>query len=216
MRKKIPTITHPDPSYAAGLKIAAPAEPQSQDISRLGSEGDEKTRTIQRAQPVTPERKPVSESEQALQPAEPSPAVSQPQSMPTRKVDVRVTALESQAEALIACGLNPAHVVRAALRRATKHWQLEPEFVPARGERTAKPSAWRMRTTVAVDVKALNTIMVTADPLDVCSKWSLIRGQLEPLVWREIDVLLAELVNARTTIENTSPEITNSGPSGDS
>jgi hypothetical protein len=31
------------------------------------------------------------------------------------------------------------------------------------------------------------------DPLDVLSKWTLIRGQLEPRVWAEIDVLLDEI-----------------------
>ena len=91
-----------------------------------------------------------------------------------------MTALERQAEALNACGINPAHVVRAALRRATKHWPLKPEFVPPRQDRTAKPSSWRMRTTVAVDAETLTAIMATEDPLDVCSKWSLIRGHLEP------------------------------------
>lgn len=118
-------------------------------------------------------------------------------------MDVRVTALERQAADLDACGINPAHVVRAALRRATRHWQLKPEFVPPRHDRTAKPSSWRMRTTVAVDEEALTTIMATEDPLDVCSKWSLIRGQLEPLVWQEIDRILAELADAAAQSEDS-------------
>lgn len=109
-----------------------------------------------------------------------------------------MTALERQVSALQECGLNPAHVVRAALRRATKTWTLRPEFIAPSEERTAKPSAWRMRTTVAVDAQSLATIQSTEDPLDVCSKWSLIRGQLEPLVWAEIDRILEELAEAAT------------------
>jgi len=31
------------------------------------------------------------------------------------------------------------------------------------------------------------------DPLDVLSKWTLIRGQVEPCVWAEIDAILIEL-----------------------
>ena len=31
------------------------------------------------------------------------------------------------------------------------------------------------------------------DPLDVLSKWTLIRGQLEPRVWAEIDAILDEI-----------------------
>lgn len=118
-----------------------------------------------------------------------------------------MTALERQSAALNACGINPAHVVRAALRRATKTWQLKPEFVPPAHHRTAKPSSWRMRTTVAVDAKALTAIMATEDPLDVCSKWSLIRGQLEPLVWDEIDRILGELKHAAAQSETTRPTL---------
>lgn len=62
-----------------------------------------------------------------------------------------------------------------------------------------------MRTTVAVDEEALAAIMATEDPLDVCSKWSLIRGQLEPLVWQEIDGILAELADAAAQSEDSLP-----------
>ncbi|WP_298498381.1 hypothetical protein [uncultured Maritimibacter sp.] len=205
MRKKIPTITRPDPGYAAGLKIAAPVEPQRLEVARPDPERVGKTRAGEGSELMTPERPPAPHAEAVPDVVDPSTGVAQPQSARTRKVDVRVTALERQAEALIACGINPAHVVRAALRRATKHWQLEPEFVPPKSNRTAKPSSWRMRTTVAVDVEALTAIMATEDPLDVCSKWSLIRGQLEPLVWQEIDRILAELADAAAQSEDSLP-----------
>lgn len=206
MRKKIPTITRPDPGYAAGLKIAAPVEPQRQEVMRPDPEEVGITRAGEGSELMTPDPTPAHQAETVPLVVDPSPDAAQPQSARTRKVDVRVTALERQAADLNACGINPAHVVRAALRRATKHWQLEPEFVPPRQDRTAKPSSWRMRTTVAVDMKALTVIMATEDPLDVCSKWSLIRGQLEPLVWQEIDRILAELADAAVQSEDSPPE----------
>jgi len=206
MRKKIPTITRPDPGYAAGLKIASPVEPQRQDATRPDPEGVGKTRAGEGSELMEPERPPAPHVEAVPDVVGPSPGVAQPQSARTRKVDVRVTALERQAADLNACGINPAHVVRAALRRATKHWQLMPGFIPPRRDRTAKPSSWRMRTTVAVDAEALTAIMATEDPLDVCSKWSLIRGQLEPLVWQEIDGILAELADAAAQSEDSPPE----------
>ena len=202
MRKKIPTITRPDPSYAAGLKSAASVEPQSHEETRSDLEGVGHPRAGERSQLITPQRKPAPDVEAAPDVVDPSPGVAQPQFGRTRKVDVRVTALERQAADLNACGINPAHVVRAALRRATKHWQLMPKFLPPRSDRTAKPSSWRMRTTVAVDADALTAIMATEDPLDVCSKWSLIRGQLEPLVWQEVDKILAQLNEASAQIED--------------
>jgi hypothetical protein len=203
MRKKIPTITRPDPDYAAGLKVAVPVEPQRQEVTGPDPQGVGMTRAGEGSELMTPERTPAREAETVPLVVDPSPGVALPLSARTRKVDVRVTALERHASALNACGINPAHVVRAALRRATKHWQLKPEFVPPRSERTAKPSSWRMRTTVAVDAEALTAIMATEDPLDVCSKWSLIRGQLEPLVWQEIDKILAELTEATAQSEDT-------------
>lgn len=203
MRKKIPTITRPDPGYAAGLKVSAPVEPQRQEVTRPDAEGVGTTRAGEGSELMTPERPPAPHAEAVPDVVDPSPGVAHPQSARTRKVDVRVTALERQAADLVACGINPAHVVRAALRRATKHWQMKQEFVPPVKERTAKPSSWRMRTTVAVDAEALTAIMATEDPLDVCSKWSLIRGQLEPLVWQEIDRILAELADAAAQSEDS-------------
>ena len=98
--------------------------------------------------------------------------------------------------------MNPAHVIRAALRRAVKSWELQPVYVQPPEERTAKPQKWRVRTTVAVDAKALGDIQSTEDPLDVCIKWSLIRGQLEPKVWTEVDAILEERASAAPLHDN--------------
>ncbi|WP_254216567.1 hypothetical protein [Tabrizicola sp. TH137] len=111
----------------------------------------------------------------------------------TRKIDIRVNALERQEEALIDCGVDPAHVIRAALRRAVKNWQLGPDFIPPAEERRTRITDWRARTSLAVDAGAVTTLLRSHDPLDVLSKWTLIRGQLEPRVWAEIDAILTEI-----------------------
>ena len=111
----------------------------------------------------------------------------------TRKIDIRVNALERQEEALIDCGVDPAHVIRAALRRAVKNWELGSEFVPPSEEQRTRITEWRARTSLAVDAGAVTTLLRAHDPLDVLSKWTLIRGQLEPRVWAEIDVILDEI-----------------------
>jgi hypothetical protein len=111
----------------------------------------------------------------------------------TRKIDIRVNALERQEEALIDCGVDPAHVIRAALRRAVKNWALGPVFIPPAEEQRTRITEWRARTSLAVDVGAVTTLLRAHDPLDVLSKWTLIRGQLEPRVWAEIDAILAEI-----------------------
>jgi len=111
----------------------------------------------------------------------------------TRKIDIRVNALERQEEALIDCGVDPAHVIRAALRRAVKNWQLEQDFVAPSEEQRTRITEWRARTSLAVHVGAMNALLRAHDPLDVLSKWTLIRGQLEPRVWAEIDAILTEI-----------------------
>lgn len=104
-----------------------------------------------------------------------------------------MNALERQEEALIDCGVDPAHVIRAALRRAVKIWQLEPDFIPPSEEQRTRITEWRARTSLAVDAAALTVLLRNQDPLDVLSKWTLIRGQLEPRIWAEIDALLLEV-----------------------
>lgn len=134
-----------------------------------------------------------------------APTASQPRvrRIPaTRKIDIRVNALERQEEALIDCGVDPAHVIRAALRRAVKTWQLGPEFVPPSEEQRTRITEWRARTSLAVDANALTSILHAHDPLDVLSKWALIRGQIEPRVWAEIDILLDEIA-VRAAAQNT-------------
>ena len=79
----------------------------------------------------------------------------------TRKVDIRVNALERQEEALIDCGVDPAHVIRAALRRAVKDWQLDPHFVAPSEEPRSRITEWRARTSLAVDTAALATLLLS-------------------------------------------------------
>ena len=211
MRKKIPTITRPDPAYAASLRPEGEKDP--------GREEADREETVLMPMSVTAD---VADEDQAPVPSRPSvpspqaspettteiitaPTASQPRvrRIPaTRKIDIRVNALERQEEALIDCGVDPAHVIRAALRRAVKTWQLGPEFVPPSEEQRTRITEWRARTSLAVDATALTTLLRTHDPLDVLSKWALIRGQIEPRVWAEIDILLDEIA-VRAAAQNT-------------
>lgn len=126
----------------------------------------------------------------------------------TRKIDIQVNALERQEEALIDCGVDPAHVIRAALRRAVKNWELGPDFVAPSEEQRTRITEWRARTSLAVDADALAALLHTHDPLDVLSKWTLIRGQVEPLVWAKIDELLREIAS-HTAVPHKEARSTN-------
>jgi hypothetical protein len=202
VRKKIPTITRPDLAYAASLRPEVEEDPGWEEVQRA-----EATPEPASAQPVVvddhvaaPPRTPPAPTPQPSQetagraapPAMASPARTR-RIPATRKIDIRVNALERQEEALIDCAVDPAHVIRAALRRAVKNWQLGPNFIPPSKEQRTRITEWRARTSLAVDADAVTALLRAHDPLDVLSKWRLIRGQLEPRVWAEIDALLGEI-----------------------
>ena len=131
----------------------------------------------------------------------------------TRKIDIRVNALERQEEALIDCGVDPAHVIRAALRRVVKAWQLGPDYVPPPEEQRTRITEWQARTSLAVDVDSLKALLRAHDPLDVLSKWALIRGQIEPRVWSEIDAILQERAELQSETGDSTNSATEGGPS---
>lgn len=213
MRKKIPTITRPDPAYAASLRPEVEADPEGEEVRRAvampepasvepASMGDDIA-----GHPSTPPASASQLRQETGAGAAPSAMASPPRtprSPTTRKIDIRVNALERQEEALIDCGVDPAHVIRAALRRAVKDWELGPDFVPPSEEQRTRITEWRARTSLAVDAGAVTALLRTHDPLDVLSKWTLIRGQLEPRVWAEIDSLLHE-ISQRKDEEQAEP-----------
>jgi len=202
VRKKIPTITRPDPAYAASLRLEVEEDPGREEVQRA-----EATPEPASAQPV------VVDDHIAPPPSTPPPPTPQPSQetagraapsamasptrtrrIPaTRKIDIRVNALERQEEALIDCGVDPAHVIRAALRRAVKNWQLGPDFIAPSEEQRTRITVWCARTSLTVEARELAALLRAQDPLDVLSKWTLIRGQLEPRVWAEIDSILDEI-----------------------
>jgi len=202
LRKKIPTITRPDPAYAASLRSEEEKDPGREEADReetdlmpmsVTADVADEDQAPAPSRPSVPSPQPSPETAGQIVTA---PTASQPRvrRIPaTRKIDIRVNALERQEEALIDCGVDPAHVIRAALRRAVKTWQLGPEFVPPSEEQRTRITEWRARTSLAVDAGAVTALLRVHDPLDVLSKWTLIRGQLEPRIWAEIDALLDEI-----------------------
>jgi hypothetical protein len=207
LRKKIPTITRPDPSYAASLRPEGEKDPGREEADReetvlmpMSVADEDQAPAPSRPSVPSPQASPETAAEVITAPTASQPRVRRIPA--TRKIDIRVNALERQEEALIDCGVDPAHVIRAALRRAVKTWQLGPEFVPPSEEQRTRITEWRARTSLAVDANALTSILHAHDPLDVLSKWALIRGQIEPRVWAEIDILLDEIA-VRAAAQNT-------------
>ncbi|MBJ2153463.1 MULTISPECIES: hypothetical protein [Paracoccaceae] len=176
VRKRIPLVTRPDPDYSASL---SPHGPRPDSASSL----PESPISVDTAEQMPDAGRTIG----------PDP-VAQPDRMASSiQIDVRATALDRQAAALSACGIAPAQVIRAALRRAVKRWTLCPTYMPPAPHKRAGDTSWTARTSVAVPAAVFDRLQATQDPLGVCSRWSLVRGQLEPLIWEEIDALLDTL-----------------------
>ena len=213
MRKKIPTITRPDPAYAATLQQGDREVPGKEDEAQVTATKTGTQATDVDADRHESERVPegaVAPHQVTAERSDPHTSLRAPVSAralsPTRKIDIRVNALERQEAALETCGVEPAHVVRAALRRAVKGWQLSPVFAPIAEERRTRNTQWQARTSLAVDAASLGMLLRDHDPLDVLSKWALIRGQVEPRIWGEIDKILEEIaVRAASPHEQHTP-----------
>ncbi|WP_284165699.1 hypothetical protein [Frigidibacter sp. SD6-1] len=202
MRKKIPTITRPDPAYAATLQQGDREIPGKEDeaqvtATKTGTPAVDADVDADRHESECVPEGAVAPHQVTAESSDPHTNLNAPVSTatksPTRKIDIRVNALERQEAALETCGVEPAHVVRAALRRAVKGWQLSPVFAPVAEERRTRNTQWQARTSLAVNAASLGMLLREQDPLDVLSKWALIRGQVEPLIWGEIDAILEEI-----------------------
>lgn len=228
MRKRIPTITRPDTAYAASLVPVNAGANSGKDTLATSpvDQAPSEAASSPNPTPVGPHApgKPPQREQRATNLLAPMPHTPQQRPERTRKIDIRVNALARQCDRLLACGLNPAHVVRAALRRAVKGWRLEAVYVPPPQVHRAADAVWQARTSIAVDADRLDVILGAEDPLEVLSKWTLIRGQVEPRVWAEIDRLLAELAAGnlhsavvpvtQTAKPDSGARITEPGPSG--
>lgn len=216
MRKKIPTVTRADPKYAASLRQDRETFPEEEQREVGGRRPSLQPPAVIQPRPELEKDHAIAATQNDETPtttfvdASSIAVGAQPEKSKkahTRKIDIRVNALARQETALASCGVDPAHVIRAALRRAVKCWTLAPVFAPPSDERRTRKTAWQARTSLAVDGNALAALLRAHDPLDVLSKWALIRGQLEPCVWAGIDTILSEL-KPSTEIHHMDPEAT--------
>jgi len=210
LRKKIPTITRPDPAYAASLRQDQKSIPGREEVksTALGvtptvaavpREGERACVDVVAPDPESNVLGSVAAEVPAAKPARSHAA------RPTRKIDIRVNALARQEAKLLACGVNPAHVIRSALRRAMKGWELSPSYLAPPSDQRTRHTAWQARTSLAVDAEHLGVLLRDHDPLDVLSKWALIRGQVEPRVWAEVDAILDEIAQTAAVPQISAP-----------
>lgn len=176
VRKRIPLVTRPDEAYAFSL----PQQNTTNPVPAVAS--DAPPRAAEARAPAQISASTASEGHTAQDDAKAS-----------IQIDVRVNALKRQEQGLVACCIAPRQVIRAALRKAVKRWDVSATYAIPSSDRRVSQASWTVRTSVAVPAATFDRLLADQDPLGVDSRWSLVRGQLEPLVWAEIDALLASL-----------------------
>lgn len=174
VRKRIPLVTRPDQAYAFSL----PQQSTTNPVPAVTS--NEPARVAEPRAPAQLSANAASERHEGRDDAKAS-----------IHIDVRVNALKRQEQGLLSCGIVPRQVIRAALRKAVKRWDVSATYALPSSDRRASQASWTVRTSVAVPAAIFDRLLADQDPLGVDSRWSLVRGQLEPLVWAEIDALLA-------------------------
>lgn len=132
----------------------------------------------------------------AAPPVEAAPQVARPRSE-RAYVPVRVRARADQVDRIVATGLRPGDVLKAAWRKASSGYEVGPEFVEPEPAGRGGGSL-HYNTTLIVDAAALAALAREHDPLGVRGGWWLLRGQVEPRLWAAIEEVLAQVASRRT------------------
>lgn len=177
-------------ALAPDLAPAPPAKP-AETVRRA---------SVDRAGGAAPD--PTAASTLVEEPAAPAAQVpSEEPALPGERrrlaVAVNVRPLAAQAARIAATGLPCRDVLKAAWRKAIVDLTVDARYVAPAKAKLAGGADTRFVTSLSVDEDALAVLARDHDPLGVKSHWSLIRGQVEPAVWKALDEVLARVAERK-------------------
>lgn len=185
-----------DPSTSSAPSAPHEAQPVSEEATQDASPPAEA-----QPAPAPPKAHPTAHAAPHSRPAPPAipvkPAQVDARSAAGRAyVPVRVRARADQVDRIVATGLRPGDVLKAAWRKASSGYTVGPEFIePAPSGRGG--GSLHFNTTLIVDADALAALASQHDPLGVRGGWWLLRGQVEPRLWDAIEEVLAQVASSR-------------------
>lgn len=201
-RKKITSLLGDDPVYSKQFgdkpKQANPApKPEPvQTVKPVATPSPVPKLETETKPPATqPAATPKTTSSQKAPESKPAPKPKAPRKPATRAVHVRAAPKKDHGpglDALEAAGLPASDVVRLAGKRAIDKFELKPKYV-APSEAQRLPSNMSFRTMKTLDAQVLDKLRDQADPLRLRSDAAVIQGQLEPVFWSELTILIKEL-----------------------
>ena len=112
-----------------------------------------------------------------------------------KMVGVMVFPLEKhlpELERLATHGIATSDAIKIAGRRAVARFEPGSSFKES-PEAERLPTAFAYRSNKTVDTSILEKLRAEADPLNLRGEGALIRGQVEPLFWEDLDAVILEL-----------------------
>lgn len=209
VRRTFQQVKARDPDYAGGFSAddwnlgGAPlVAPPSPEAAPEPQEAPQDARPSAEVQPAPTPAKAAPGARAAPRPR-PTPPVTPAEVAPEAVrsaarayVPVRVRARADQVDRIVATGLRPGDVLKAAWRKASSGYTVGPEFIePAPAGRAG--GSLHYNTTLIVDAAALAALAREHDPLGVRGGWWLLRGQVEPRLWDAIEEVLAQVAAGR-------------------
>ena len=189
-RKQRTKIEGSDPNYHSDLprKPIADATPAIKPAPKAAAP--------EQAPPPRKKRQPAAKPEVVAQPTpEAKPAKATAPNTPTREVHLTAAGKRDHGELIAkleAKGIDPKVPVRLAGRKAVQLFEPKRKFIE-------KPDADRLplrdgyQTTKRVDAELIDHLRTENDPYGLSSDTAMLRGQFEPLFWKCLDEVLAEL-----------------------
>ena len=187
VRRTITQLTGIDPEYS---KQFVDEEPKRQEAPQKAPEPV-------RSETPKPARKPRSAPKPPPAPKPPAPSRKPPEGEVGQRKMVNLTAVPlvrhlPELEKLSAYGITVTDAIKVAGRRTLARFEPVASFTE-RADEDRLPMSFAYKTNKAVDVLILEKLRAEVDPLNLRGEGALIRGQLEPLFWEDLDAVIIEL-----------------------
>ena len=189
-RKQRTKIEGSDPNYHSDL----PRKPIAEETPAI--KPAPKAAVPEHAPPPRKKRQPAAKPKIVAPPTpEAKPAKATAPNTTTREIHLTAAVKRAHGELiekLAAKGIDPKVPVRLAGRKAVQLFEPKREFIE-------KPDADRLplrdgyQTTKRVDADLIDHLRAENDPYGLSSDTAMLRGQFEPLFWKCLDEVLAEL-----------------------
>lgn len=219
-RRKKPQITGSDPEYTSGAhqftklptnKASEPKVPPAETPTPVQAVAEPPvTETKQKPKPPAPKSQAIVPPAPKKARDTPKPAKAKPANAPkqsaaakpsakseTRRVELLAALTPKLHEKLMLLeehGIPHKDAMSVAGRRATKEFEASSSFVE-KTEEDRLPTAQAYRSSKSIPVEILETLHDAANPLRLASDGAMVRGQFEPLFWKHLEDVIAELTD---------------------